>query len=458
MDHGFIAFLIFWLTTSAWAQTATTPLAGSAWPQALSLPWNLIGIDPARAAPARAALNASEQALANACLSDPAPLTKLAEARQRVPLNARRLADRIQTGALKGQTGLVPVAIEPMWSSLRDYDLLTVTVVDAARQVLLGSAHAAVATTQWPRNGLERFLSEQLTSLSQKALAQAASHPLSRPEALARDALHLGISLGREAQRYDQGHDQSLNLLLEEALAPRYTVVRSLGLEALALVRQLLGLPSNLRRPTRTLVVRWAPDPEFIPVRLMQPAPAKSQGRPATTGFGQKLPRVQAPKPSLPTKVRLTATLAETVHGEHLTDRHQSTWEFAVTGDGRISFSVDPKLETLLAREQKSLLNNDMPQAVKIDRAYVYVDRGRAWGLKIGDRLLARIGNQPDDIVKGHIVQYFGPELKLTSARGFPIQEGAVVFIRKNQAKAQVGMIFEYDPQTYPAPWPPRPP
>jgi hypothetical protein len=55
-------------------------------------------------------------------------------------------------------------------------------------------------------------------------------------------------------------------------------------------------------------------------------------------------------------------------------------------------------------------------------------------------------------------VQYFGPELKLTSARGFPIQEGAVVYVRKNRSKARSGMVFQFDPATYPSPWPPKTP
>ena len=454
MQHLLFTLLIVCLTAKAWGQTAQAP----AWPQALSLPWNIVGIDPARTAPVRAALRISERALAAACLDAAQTLSEFATTISPLPLNARRLADQIRIGQPKTAGGLVALAIEPLWTSLHDHDLFAVTVADAARNVLLGAAHTTIAKTQWPNERPEEFLTEQLTNLANRALAQAAAHPLANPDAMPADALHLSLGLGRESQRQDLGDDHSLNLLLEEALAPRYTVVRSLGGEALAAVRQILKLPSTLRRPTRALVARWSHLPEVVPVAIGKPAPAKSPGRPAETAYGQKISRPDRQRAGFPAQLQLKASFAETVHGEHLADRHQSSWEFTRSGDGRISFTIPPELEALLERERKSLLAKDLPLAIKIDRAWVYVDRGRAWGLKIGDRLIARVGPEPDDLIKGHIVQYFGPELKLSSPRGFPIQEGAVIFIRTNQAKARPGIVFEYDPKTYPSPWPPRPP
>jgi hypothetical protein len=452
------------LVCAAAAALAQAPLPEKApaatLPPALALPWRLIGIDPARAGTARPALEASERALAAAVLDAPKTLTELATPLRSVPLNGRRIADEIRAGGLKGKTGLLPLAIEPAWSSLLDHELLTVTVADAARNVLLGSAHVAVPRAQWPARGLDGFLGAQLTTLAGRALEQAAAHPLARPAATASDALHVGFSLGRDTTRRDEGPSHALTMLLEEQLAPRYTVARALGADKLALVRELLGLPSALRRPTRGFVLRWFHDPEVKAVELVRPSPAKSRGKPAAANFGKKLSRSPdaARAPSLPATLRLVATLADTVHGEHLADAQESVWELRRAPDGTIGFKLDPALEALLEREKKSLLAGDLPQAVKIDRAWVYVDRGRAWGLKIGDRLVARVGDKPDDVVKGHIVQYFGPELKLTSARGFPIQEGAVVYVRKNQSKARSGMIFQFDPATYPSPWPPKTP
>jgi hypothetical protein len=288
------------LVCAAAAAMAQAPLAEKAppatLPPALALPWRLIGIDPARAGAARAALEASERALAAAVLDAPKTLTELGTPFRSVPLNGRRIADEIRVGALKGKTGLLPLAIEPAWSSLLDHELLTVTVADAARNVLLGSAHVAVPRTQWPARGLDGFLGAQLTTLAGRALEQAAAHPLARPAATASDALHVGVSLGRDTTRRDEGPSHALTMLLEEALAPRYTVARALGGDKLALVRELLGLPSALRRPTRGLVLRWFHDPELKAVELVRPSPAKSRGKPAAANFGKKLSR--PPEPS----------------------------------------------------------------------------------------------------------------------------------------------------------------
>jgi hypothetical protein len=57
--------------------------------------------------------------------------------------------------------------------------------------------------------------------------------------------------------------------------------------------------------------------------------------------------------------------------------------------------------------------------------------------------------------VKGHVVHYFGPEAKLKSPRGYPINEGAVLYIRKNQAAVKVGTEFTFDPTTFPSKYPP---
>lgn len=411
-------------TPTGQTETAAPPL-----PAVSVMPWRMLAVDPARVAPQRQVLTTSLRSLVDAIIDTPKPLTTLAAEPSAVPLNTRRLSEQIWTGALKDNPGqLVPLAIEATWSTILDQDVITVTVADAARNVLLGSAHTAIARSQIDQGGMAGFLSGKLNNLAQTALAQARAHPQADPNFVASDALHLGISLGQQITRQDVGSSHALSLLLEEGLAPNYTVVRALGSDRLATIAGVLERPDTLRRPTRMLVSRW-------------------QGN-----FNSSR------NPKLPTKLRLSATIAESVHGEQLPDRHQSEWDISIKADGQIAAPLAPDLLALLDREKKSLLLQDLPQAVKVDRAWVYVDRGRAWGLKIGDRLLARLGPNPDDIVKGHIVQYFGPELKLQSQRGFAIQEGSIVFIRKNQSKTRPGMLFEFDPKTFPAAWPPSGP
>ncbi|MEN9834775.1 MAG: hypothetical protein RL011_968, partial [Pseudomonadota bacterium] len=106
----------------------------------------------------------------------------------------------------------------------------------------------------------------------------------------------------------------------------------------------------------------------------------------------------------------------------------------------------------LLKAEEKTLQLSDWPQVVKRDRAWVYLDRGRAWGLKMNDRLLAEVDGET---VKGHVVHFFGPEAKLKSPRGFPVEEGAVLYIRLHQKLPRVGTTFKFDPRTFPTKYPP---
>ena len=53
--------------------------------------------------------------------------------------------------------------------------------------------------------------------------------------------------------------------------------------------------------------------------------------------------------------------------------------------------------------------------------------------------------------VKGHVVGYFGPEMKLKSPRGYDIHEGAIIFIRSGQKVVKEGDVFSYDQKKVPS-------
>ena len=80
------------------------------------------------------------------------------------------------------------------------------------------------------------------------------------------------------------------------------------------------------------------------------------------------------------------------------------------------------------------------------------MDKGRAWGLKLLDRLTVR--ESPGEI-RGHVIKFFGPELKLKNINGQTINEGAIIFIRKGQRLAKPGQSLVYDQTEFPTPWPP---
>jgi hypothetical protein len=185
--------------------------------------------------------------------------------------------------------------------------------------------------------------------------------------------------------------------------------------------------PPTLTRPTRALVLGW------------------------------QLVRSKAPtKKTFPLTMELTTRPLESVFAHSIPGgRSKDTVTVSIEGSNRVAIDGITKLSNFLSSERKSLLLADGPQAARINRAWVYLDRGRAWGLKMNDRMVAGSGGEE---IKGHVVRFFGPEENLKSPRGFPIHEGAILYIRKNQKAPKVGTEFRMDPRTFPTPWPPPAP
>jgi len=396
------------------------------YPSGIMLPWHLEGIDPEEAATARNALQSAFQTLAAAWLQAPRSLTAYVGGKRTVTLNARRLADRYQVGQVQTPAPTA-LTLQPSWCSVMDRHVFFVTVSDTRQGTLLASRHVSLPRsrgkemTRREATQLAAFLQARLPALARAALTEAATRAGQQPS----DALHIGLSLGQEVTRRDEGSSLCLLQLLEEKLAPRYTIARALGGEELALVRDLLGQPHTLTRPTRGLVLSWT-----------------------------NLSKTKAQRTTLPTSFALKATLAETVFGQHIPLAHTSRTRLAVGPADTITMTIDPTLTKLLTGEQQSLVLADWPQVAKVYGAWVYLDRGRAWGLKMRDRMVAEVDGET---VKGHVVRFFGPELGLVSPRGFPIREGAILYIRKGQRQARVGLEFHMDPRTFPTPYPMQP-
>ena len=90
----------------------------------------------------------------------------------------------------------------------------------------------------------------------------------------------------------------------------------------------------------------------------------------------------------------------------------------------------------------------DVPQAAKIYGGWVYLDRGRAYGLHMDDRLVAKDASGKE--ITGHIVGFYGPEMGLKSPRGYLINEGAIMFVRKGQRETALGQAYTFDTRQYP--------
>lgn len=118
--------------------------------------------------------------------------------------------------------------------------------------------------------------------------------------------------------------------------------------------------------------------------------------------------------------------------------------------EGTLNLTLPDQLKSVLAEDEKSLQVAEFPVVAKVQRAWAYLDRGRAWGLSMNDRLSANNGD-----VKGHVVGFFGADANLKSPRGFPVSEGAIVYIRKGQHLVKPGLLFEFDKTTFPTAFPP---
>jgi len=388
------------------------------YPAGLSMPWRLLQIDATDYAKTKAALAASATALATSWLNQPASLSTFVATRHAITLNNKLISDYIQTGTPKTPSGRPSLTMEPSWCSLMDHHLFFVTTADTTLNTLLGSAHTTITRTAWAKmTPAQRssFLSTKLPELASAALQEAANK-----NALPSDALHVGLSLQRSVTRNDEGPSACLNLLLEQQLAARYTVARSLGGDHLALTRWLLDQSPALRRPTRVLQLDWTHAPEVTR--------------------------------RLPIKLTAYAQVVDGVYGKHIPVKLTSQMTCKEAVGATIECATDNAIDQLLSAEAQTLKLSDWPQVAKVYRAWAYLDRGRAWGLKMNDRVVAEVDGKP---VKGHVVKFFGPEQNLTSPRGFPIREGAIVYLRLNQQLARKGVTFQMDPRSFPTPFPP---
>lgn len=428
-----IVSLLHALSSTASAAENTLP-----YPQGITTPWRTPGIDLAERGKVRQALDTAFKSLAASWLKTPKPLPEIIADARPMTLSTRREGKKFLAGDLSTPLGDTPLTLEPTWCRIFEREVLLVTITNTKTNELLASAHTTVTKNNWETqrdaDGLGSLLSTQLSALAREALANAETK---LSQGTRRDALHVGLSLEQNVSRVDEGSSHCLSSLLEEKLARTadsntpesgFTVARALGLDRLALVRNMLGQdPPTLTRPTRALVLGWQLVRGKAPTQKTFPLTMELTTRPLESVFAHSIP----------------------------SGRSKDTVTVSIDGGNRVVIEGITKLSNFLSSERKSLLLADAPQVARINRAWVYLDRGRAWGLKMNDRMVAGSGAEE---IKGHVVRFFGPEEKLKSPRGFPIHEGAILYIRKNQKAPKVGTEFRMDPRTFPTPWPPPAP
>lgn len=396
-------------------QPATT------WPEALILPWQTLNIDHDQLAKAAKGLAISQRELAEMSATNIIPLSEVARPSAALDLNSERVFTRILSGGLKDPSLFTKplVAITPVWASAQSRQILMLIVSTSDGNIILGSSHRVVSAEAW-RNNITRGTTPNVFSPMVRGMWEEISAKSLR---VPNPDLAVGLSVGAVSFTKNEMERNALNLLLASEHLAGFTIVNPLGAEILAGVHRSWNAGGVLRKPNRILTMTWL---------YKKPASRMNAG---------------------PLELSLDIKAADGVFAQSLPWSVNETAVLDINNDNQLKIGITQKLREHLDAEQKSLARAENPLAVKKHGAWLYLDKGRAWGLRMNDRLVISDGSQT---VKGHIVGYFGPEMQLKSPRGWPINEGAILFVRKGQATSQVGQEFIYDKMMVPTPWPPQ--
>jgi hypothetical protein len=158
------------------------------------------------------------------------------------------------------------------------------------------------------------------------------------------------------------------------------------------------------------------------------------------------------PKGLRPTRVVLTewlhgsdkpeykfkARLSESVFGQALVKTDVPEQQVVIAADGWFDEASSRNLIAQLRGQSDSLRLSDLPQIAKVYGAWVYLDKGRAYGLKMDDRLVVS-GREAE--IKGHVVlwswAWFGITTWLSDSGGRNCLHPA--WSKRNSARPNAG-------------------
>ena len=393
----------------------------------LILPWKVFNMSRELSDRHKKDFLRSREELSKRFLKKPTALTELPvwkSETKKASLNLKRYLSPLIAGS---SSNLIPeiaaAAIQPVICPVGDNLLIFTAIIDSLRHNLLAAGHHLVSQaelqTSAKENRILTILRDSLSKATNRAL-RGYSGPIRKE-----DALQLSLRETRNITGSYHTSPKCMNLLLSEALARRgYTILYDHGREYLETIRRVLSIAQKPYRNTRVFSLAWSFPPDRYHIR----------GK-------------------FPLRMRVKIRVAESVFGSPLIQSPWINWEFRKSEKGLVIFDLKKEFIGPIKKEKEQLLYKDYPVIVMVNRGWAYVDRGRAWGLKIKDRVTIRGAEQQ---IKGHVVRFFGPEEKLSNLKGEPISEGAIIFIRKGQRQVRIGQVLNYDKKVFPTPWPPR--
>lgn len=418
-----VVILLFALLASATTAVAeldvNVPLVPTQlWPDTVVLSWQTLNIDYDQKRIAVTGLKQSQASLAKLILGN-SPTATLETFAPKSPTNDVSLMRALAT-SWAGSRNEIPIVVQPAWTSIRGAQIFMLIVSDSRSNIVLRTVHRVVSKANWTQATQAKGIPKLLTALVNELWSEASSQPFkpTNPD------LAIGLNLSAISERSNEIERNALNLLFAAQYFAPYTTINPLAHESVATIHRAWNTTGLLRKPNRNLTCAW-----------MYPDNTAQQ--------------------TLPLTLTLTIKPTDGVFAQPLPWQIHEPATLTITDNNQLTIATSLNLADQLAVEEQALNRRENPKAAKIYGAWVYLDKGRAWGLKMNDRLILVDGSTQ---IKGHIVGYYGPEMKLKSPRGYPIHEGAIMFVRKGQLSAKIGTEFIYDPMEVPTPWPPKSP
>ena len=385
-------------------------------PAAAVMPWEAPFIDRELLDSSKASLQKARQLISKKVLANPLKLDQWLKQQQiKQSIMSSKRSSTIYVGELAPgveNTLTGPLIVQPVLCAIGDQLIIQLQITDR-NNVWLQATHTTVPFNKWgddlQNQILTNSLTEQVNNLWNN-IQNKGEYP--EPKSL----LKIGLSLASETMSPKTGSGTCLNQIVAELYLKDWQFIRTLGQLNLIHMFDLLKINDGNSRSNRRLILGW--------------------------DFKNR---------TFPLKTQLTMRSSEGVFAAGLSYKIKA--DVDITNQNGINLQLPAQVVENINQEKNSVEPDTLPMAAKIYKAWVYLDRGRAWGLKMNDRLILKNGNT---LVKGHIVGFYGPQYKFKSPRGFPIQEGAIMFIRTGQKLTKVGQIYEYDKTQFPTQWPPK--
>lgn len=380
-------------------------------PQGIILPWHFFGIAPELKADMAAILKEQQQRISKRFLRQATTLNELITRTGKVlPFGEQKQwAKSTYIGQLQQIATQNSLLFIPSLCHIDPYLLVSLSVLDLQSLRLLAlqnklSNYSFGDGKEENRGNIE--LRQMSTELLEVKLQPG------------RVSSHQRV---RVLSRFPQNHSKArsgrcLDLIAEQTLLELGIDIFGVNGEIATYVRRLLNPAQERLRATRLLQLTW---------HFSRPLMDKNT--------------------QWPLVVAVSSHITDSIFGKRAVSMPRQKWSLRRDGSYDIRATAPEAWVKLIRSDQSSQMQNTKPRVVARNRAWVYLDKGRAWGLRIGDRL-----STEDAQIKGHVIGYYGPEQNLSTPNGSPLYEGAILFIRKGQRRVRLDDAFDYDNTSYP--------